>query len=221
MESLGTFLLFIPVLLLSVVVHEYAHARVAVAQGDSTPIMLGRLTLNPLAHIDLVGSVIVPLVLWFSHTGFLFGWAKPVKVNPRNFRDYRRGDILVSLAGVTANFLLAGACLLVVVVATHGARAIGGPVAETLALVGRMARFGVLFNILLGVFNLFPVPPLDGSHVLYHLLPPALGARYREMGRYGFVLLLAVFFVPGLLAVVLFPVRVLDGLAEDLIRLLA
>ena len=91
MASYDALLLFVPVLLLSVVAHEYAHARAAVSQGDPTPLMLGRLTLNPLPHIDPVGTVLVPLLLFFSQAGFIIGWAKPVPVNPRNFRDYRRG----------------------------------------------------------------------------------------------------------------------------------
>ncbi|MFQ5678278.1 MAG: site-2 protease family protein [Gemmatimonadota bacterium] len=220
MDSIGTLVLYLPVLLLSVVLHEYAHARVALAQGDQTPLMLGRVTMNPLAHLDPVGSLLVPLLLWVSQAGFLFGWARPVKVNSRNFRNYRRGDILVSLAGVAANFLLAFVCLGVVVLATYLSRGLPAGAAEGMGALGRMARFGVLFNILLGVFNLIPIPPLDGSHVLYHLLSPSLGARYRQMGQYGIFVLIAVFFVPGLLSVLLSPVWLLDGLAERLIRLL-
>lgn len=210
-------LLLLPVLLVSVVAHEYAHARVAVWQGDPTPAEAGRVTLNPIAHLDLVGSFLVPAFLWLSSTGFLFGWAKPVPVVPRNFRDYRKGDILVSLAGVTANFLLAAVFVLATMVVLWlepaGDAGIAGH-AE------RLARFGIWINLLLGVFNLVPVPPLDGSHVLYHLLPPDLGARYRETGKYGMLLLVALFFVPGALGVVLWPVDALAGLAYDLIALL-
>lgn len=221
MDSLTTLFLLLPVLLLSVVAHEYAHARVAVWQGDPTPAMLGRVTMNPLVHVDLVGSLLVPAALWLTNAGFLFGWARPVKVNPRNYRSFRRGDILVSAAGVAANFLLAIACLLLVVALAHASRAVGGEAAEAVSTLRRMARFGVLINILLGVFNLIPIPPLDGSHLLYHALPPSLGARYRSLGQYSIVLLLLVLFVPGVLGVLLFPVRLLDGLAESLIRLLA
>lgn len=220
MDSLGSLVLYLPILLLSVVAHEYAHARVAVAQGDQTPLMLGRVTMNPLAHLDPMGSLLVPLLLWVSHAGFLFGWAKPVKVNSRNFRNYRRGDILVSLAGVAANFVLVAVCFCVVIASVYFSRILGGSLGDGFNALGQMARFGVLFNILLGVFNLIPIPPLDGSHVLYHLLPPAAGATYRRLGQYGVVLLMAVFFVPGLLSVALFPVQWLDGLAEALIRLL-
>lgn len=215
MASYDALLLFVPVLLISVVAHEYAHARVAVAQGDPTPLMLGRLTLNPLPHIDPVGTVLVPLLLFFSQAGFIIGWAKPVPVNTRNFRDYRRGDILVSIAGVTANFLLA----LVFFLAALGLSA-AGVEASAPGLAGglrRMSEFGLFLNLLLGIFNLIPIPPLDGSHLLYHLLPPALGARYREVGRYGIVLLFLVILVPGLLGTVLFPVRFLMEIARGVI----
>lgn len=217
MDSIKTLVLYLPVLLLSVVAHEYAHARVAVAQGDDTPLLQGRVTLKPWAHLDPMGSLLVPVLLWMSQAGFLFGWAKPVQVNPQNFRNYRRGDIFVSLAGVAANFLLVATCLVVVVASVHLSRSLDGNLADGLGVLGQMARFGVLFNILLGVFNLIPIPPLDGSHVLYHLLPPELGSRYRRVGRYGVVLLIAVFFVPVLLSWALYPVWVLDGLAESII----
>ncbi|MGH7539611.1 MAG: site-2 protease family protein [Gemmatimonadota bacterium] len=213
-------LLFLPVLLLSVVVHEYAHARVAVWQGDPTPAQLGRVTLNPIPHLDLFGSLLIPTFLWLSSAGFVFGWAKPVPVVPRNFRDYRRGDILVSLAGVTANFLLAVALVALTVALVHVGRAAGSGPAGIVGGVERMLRFGIWFNVLLGVFNLIPIPPLDGSHVLYHLLPARLGARYREAGRYGMLFLLALFFLPGLLGVLLWPVEALTGLGNDVISLL-
>jgi Zn-dependent protease len=215
MASYDALLLFVPVLLLSVVAHEYAHARVAVSQGDPTPLMLGRLTLNPLPHIDPVGTVLVPLLLFFSQAGFIIGWAKPVPVNTRNFRDYRRGDVLVSIAGVTANFLLA----LVFFLAALGLSA-AGVESSAPGLAGglrRMSEFGLFLNLLLGIFNLIPIPPLDGSHLLYHLLPPALGARYREVGRYGIVLLFLVILVPGLLGTLLLPVRFLMEIARGLI----
>ena len=215
MASYDALLLFVPVLMLSVVAHEYAHARVAVSQGDPTPLMLGRLTMNPLPHIDPVGTVLVPLLLFFSQAGFIIGWAKPVPVNTRNFRDYRRGDVLVSIAGVTANFLLA----LVFFLAALGLSAAGVEVSAP-GLAGglrRMSEFGLFLNLLLGIFNLIPIPPLDGSHLLYHLLPPALGARYREVGRYGMVLLFLVILVPGLLGTLLYPVRFLMEIARGVI----
>lgn len=221
MGRFGGLLLYLPVLLFSVALHEYAHARVAVWQGDPTPARQGRVTLNPLRHLDPFGSLVVPVLLFFSQAGFLFGWARPVQVEPANYRVYRRGDILVSAAGVVANLVFAAFWLLVVVAAVHLLRGLEGSVVGVVAGLAEMARFGVALNLLLAVFNLFPVPPLDGSHLLYHALPPKLGTRYQEVGKYGILLLLAAFFVPGLLGALLYPVRVLDGWAETLIRALA
>jgi Zn-dependent protease len=192
------FLLLLPVLLFSVVAHEYAHAWTAYRQGDPTAYMLGRLTLNPVPHIDPFMSVLVPVGLWvLSHGTFTFGAARPVPINPRNFRNYRRGDLIVSSAGIVANLLLAGACA-VLFVATGVAGSALGPGTGMLGLLQRMMITGIWLNFLLAFFNLVPLPPLDGSHLFYHLLPPALGARYRAMGRYGFLLLFATFMIPGL-----------------------
>jgi Zn-dependent protease len=198
-------MLFLPVLIVSIVVHEYAHGWVALRQGDDTASMQGRLTLNPVPHLDVLGSLIVPLLLWVSQAGFLFGWAKPVPVNPRKFREYRRGDILVSLAGIVANLVLAALSIVLVIVLVHLARVLPGS-GELLIVVRQMAEYGLWINLILAFFNLIPIPPLDGSHVLYHLLPPRLGARYREVGRYGVLVLFAVmFFVPGIFRLLLAP----------------
>jgi len=213
------FLIALPVLLLSVVVHEYAHAWVALKQGDPTAAMLGRVTLNPLPHIDPFGSVLFPLFLALTKAGIIFGWARPVPVNPRNYRNYRRGDILVSLAGIAANLCLAVAFTVVVVLLVHLGRWIPALEPSVTVLI-QMARFGVLINLVLAFFNLLPIPPLDGSHVVYHLLPPRLGVRYRELSRYGILILLAILlFAPSVLVVVSWPVRALQELSEAFIRL--
>jgi Zn-dependent protease len=210
-------LLYLPVLLLSVVAHEFAHAWVALRQGDDTAYKLGRVTLNPLPHIDLVGSVLFPMLLWMTQAGFLFGWARPVPVDPRKYRSYRRGDILVSLAGISANLLLALAFTIATVLLIWLGRHIPA-LAASAALMTRMSGYGVEINLLLAFFNLIPIPPLDGSHVVYHLLPPRLGARYREMGRYGMLVLLAIlFFAPGILSFFLWPVSELQRLARAFI----
>jgi len=191
-----TLLIALPVLIFSVVVHEFAHGWVALREGDQTALMLGRLTLNPIPHIDPIGSILVPGILAMMPGGLLFGWAKPVPVNSRNFRNYKRSDILVSLAGVAANFLLAILCVFLLAGVTWMMRTMPGTAgaAETVA---QMLVYGIQINIILIIFNLLPIPPLDGSHVMYHLLPPHLAVRYRELGRYGFFILFGLLFLTG------------------------
>jgi Zn-dependent protease len=197
---LSDFILSLPVLLFSLVAHEYAHARTALWQGDDTGLALGRVTLNPLPHIDPWMTVLLPALLWFTTSGnFLFGGAKPVPVSPRKYRHYVRGDLIVSSAGVVTNFFLAFGCALLFV----GLGALGGVMpgmGDGLAILQRMMLRGIWLNMLLCVFNLIPIPPLDGSHLLYHALPPTVGARYRSIGQFGFIPLfvLMVFFSPVL-----------------------
>lgn len=202
-------------LLFSVVAHEYAHARVAVAQGDPTPAMLGRLTLNPLPHIDPIGSVLVPLLLVVLNAGFLFGWARPVPTVPRNYRNFRRGDILVSGAGVATNFALAAA--FTVLAGILGA--IGNPTGAPSGLLEGlrlMAGYGIFINLILGIFNVLPIPPLDGSHLFYHLLPARWGARYRAWGgQYGLLLVALVIMIPGVGRLLLAPAFWLFDLAAQ------
>lgn len=189
-------LIILPVLILSVVVHEVAHGWVALKQGDQTALMLGRLTFNPIPHLDPVGSFLVPAILALLPGGVVFGWAKPVPVNPRNFRDYRKGDILVSLAGVAANFLIAIASAIILALVLWLSVAAPG-LAPTWQIVRAMAEYGILINLVLIFFNLVPIPPLDGSHVVYHLLPPRLALQYRDLGRYGMILVFGFLFLGG------------------------
>ena len=214
-------LLLIPVLLFSIIVHEVAHAWVALREGDDTAYLLGRITLNPLPHIDLVGSVLVPLGLYFMNAGFLFGWAKPVPVNPRKYHNYRQGDIRVSLAGIAANLILAVGFTLLAAMLVKIGQLSGGTLAGPMDVAVRVAELGILINLVLAFFNLVPIPPLDGSHVLYHLLPPRLGVAYRRLGRFGMLILVAVFFLlPGpFFSIVLAPVRFFMGVAQDFIDL--
>jgi Zn-dependent protease len=193
MEQLLTVL---PVLIFSIVLHEVAHGWVARREGDQTAAALGRLTLNPIPHLDPIGSFLVPAVMTLIPGGFIFGWAKPVPVNPRNFRNYKRGDILVSLAGVAVNFLLAIGFAIIYAGTIWGTRLFPDGYA-TWQVLREMAGFGIQINFVLMLFNLLPIPPLDGSHVMYHLLPPQLGMRYRELGRYGMLLVFAFLFLRG------------------------
>jgi Zn-dependent protease len=193
----------LPVLLFSVIVHECAHGYVAEWWGDPTARMLGRLTLNPLPHIDLFGSILVPGLLLMSGSGVLFGWAKPVPVTPENFRDRRMGDITVSLAGPASNVLLALALagVLAVAAAISGAETVPPPV---LAL----CYYGIMLNLVLAVFNLLPIPPLDGSHVVANLLPRPAAYAYQSMGQFGLLLVFLLLFIPGLMGTIFLPARI-------------
>jgi Zn-dependent protease len=207
------FLIVLPVLLMSVVVHEVAHALVAKWEGDETAYRLGRVTLNPIPHLDLMGSLIVPLLLFFLPGDFIFGWAKPVPVNPRNYRDYKWGDIRVSMAGIVSNLILAVLFTLFLAL-LQGIGSNLGSFGGVISVLSQAAFYGLYINLILAVFNLIPIPPLDGSHVLYHLLPAGLRARYREFGRYGIaVIMLLVFVVPDGFGMVLWPVTFLVDLA--------
>ncbi len=218
MERIERVLIFLPVLLISIVLHEVAHGWVALKQGDETALRAGRLTLNPVPHIDPIGSLLIPLALLLMPGGMLFGWARPVPVNPRNYREYRKGDILVSLAGITANLLLAAAFMgLMVLALLVGRRVAALSGMATVAL--HMGTLGVLLNLILAFFNLIPLPPLDGSHVLFHLLPASLRAGYHQLGRYGLgILMLAVFLVPGVFSVLLWPAYALSDAAFSLVQ---
>ena len=206
--QLGEFILALPMLIFAMVAHEYAHGAAALSQGDDTAWMLGRLTLNPVPHIDPWMSLLLPGLLFWSTGGkFVLGGAKPVPVNPRKYRHYRRGDLIVSLAGVVTNFGLALVAALLF--ALVGLLAPALPAAEgVLDTAQRMLTWGIWLNVLLCFFNLIPIPPLDGSHVAYHLLPARLAVPYRSLNRFGLLPLLAVvFFFPQVLAVLLTPAR--------------
>jgi Zn-dependent protease len=173
------------------VAHEYAHGWVALRHGDPTAYQLGRLTWNPAKHIDPFLTVILPALMWFMTSGgLIFGGAKPVPVNPRNYRHYKRGDIAVSLAGIVTNLILAVVlAVLIVAIGLIGRSAPG--LADSASLVQRMLALGVWINIILAGFNLLPIPPLDGSHVAKYMLPPAWALQYERLGRYGLLLLIA------------------------------
>jgi Zn-dependent protease len=198
------------VLLFSMVAHEYAHAEAAYRQGDDTAFMLGRLTMNPLKHIDPFMTVLLPILLWvMSHGQWTFGAAKPVPVNPRKYRRYVRGDVIVSLAGIVTNLVLFVVCT--AAFALFGVLGKNVPAAaDTFGILQQMARFGMLINLILAFFNLIPLPPLDGSHVLYQMLPPGAGLRYRQVARFGLLPIMALtFFLPGVLQVLLWPALML------------
>lgn len=178
----------VPILLFSVIIHEIAHGWMALRLGDPTARDLGRLTLNPLPHIDLVGSVIVPLVSLATAGSVFIAWAKPVPINPANFSNVRRDDILVSVVGPLSNIAIALACTIIVGVLDRFAPALSAPehwTGELGAFMRNMLAVGINLNIVLALFNLIPLPPLDGSHVVASLLPADLGRRYRRIGFAG------------------------------------
>lgn len=210
------FLLVAPILLFSMVAHEYAHGYAAKRQGDDTADRLGRLTWNPIVHIDLFMTILLPLMTWFGG-GFIFGGAKPVPVDPSKYRDLRRGDIIVSLAGVASNMVLA--VLLTAIIVPLGLLGRAVPVLqESCAILQQTFILGVFFNLLLALFNLIPIPPLDGSHVLKYLLPPSWAIRYQQIGRYGLLIfiVLLTFGRPVLLAW-LQPVYAMARFAQQLV----
>jgi Zn-dependent protease len=186
MEQIQDLLLYMPALLLALCCHEFAHAWVAVRQGDDTPLRDGRVTLDPRAHVDPIGTVLFPIIGFLSGAPLL-GWAKPVMTDPRKYRSYVSGDIKVSLAGVTANLILA--ILFGVASAFLLPHYDQYSMEGTLNVLAHVAIQAVLVNVGLLFFNLIPVPPLDGSHVLAHFLPASLAVQYRELQRYGFILL--------------------------------
>jgi len=167
-------------LVIAIVFHEVAHGRVARRLGDPTAQERGRLSFNPIKHVDPFGTVILPLILAVSHAGAIFGWAKPVPVNYARLRNPRRDMILVALAGPGMNLLLAFAGALILTATLSLSGGVENGVARFIAL---NALNFVYINIFLGIFNLLPIPPFDGGHVVEGLLPPALGVQFRKIGR--------------------------------------
>lgn len=186
--------LSIIVLLFSVIVHEVMHGLVALKFGDRTAQNAGRLTLNPLPHIDLFGTILMPLISMLSHTGIIFGWAKPVPVNPLNFSNLRKGELMVSAAGILANFGLAISAAIIY-------RILEALPQNFPSVLGDILTFTVLINLVLGIFNLLPIPPLDGSKILLSQLPYNLAKEYQKIEQYGFLILLMLL-VSGMLGFV-------------------
>jgi Zn-dependent protease len=186
MDSINIFAIVI--LILSVIIHEISHGYAALALGDPTAKYEGRLTLNPIPHLDLYGSFIVPLLLIISHTGVVIGWAKPVPFNPYNLRNQRWGEAIVAVAGPLSNISLAVIFGLVIRFAA----------AQSLLNQSflNLAGYVILINITLAIFNLVPIPPLDGSKILFAFLPYKWQSLRASLERYGLILVLIfVFFL--------------------------
>jgi Zn-dependent protease len=183
-------LIIIAILLFSVMIHECAHGMVALWFGDDTAKSRGRLSLNIIKHIDPVGTVVVPLILLVFYlaagSGIIFGWAKPVPVTVAKLRNPARDYTLVSIAGPLSNIILAfafGSMLPASMAVLYGH-------SELLSVASFVCIFGVRVNVILAMFNLIPIPPLDGSHILMYLLPHQLSAQYRRLSRYGIILII-------------------------------
>ena len=192
MPDLQTLLIWIIPILFAITLHEAAHGWVAGKFGDHTARMMGRVTLNPVKHIDPVGTILVPAVLLIMSTGFIFGWAKPVPINFNALRSPKSGMIWVALAGPGANLIMAIGWLLVFFLATI----------MNIPILQRMADAGILINILLAVFNLLPIPPLDGSRVISALLPNPLAYKYNQLEQYGLFILIGLMYFGGFTKIV-------------------
>jgi Zn-dependent protease len=188
------------VLLFSLSLHEAAHGWMANRLGDPTARMLGRVTLNPIKHIDLFGTIIFPAIMLFINPGFLFGWAKPTPVTPRNFKNITRDDILTTVAGPVSNILAAVVATLVLLVISRTSSA-GANIVHFVAATGSLSvltasgslliplvglfYLAMMLNLILAAFNLLPIPPLDGSHVIRHFLPYKALRIYDSLGIIG------------------------------------
>ena len=187
-EKLIIFLIFMPLFLLSLAIHEFAHAFTANKFGDDTAKRQGRLTLNPFKHIDLIGSVILPILSFFS--GFaLIGWAKPVPVDRRNLKDPLMHDAVISAAGPFSNLMLAFVFMIILNLAANIQALHTDMVISVIGL-------GVYFNVFLFAFNLLPIPPLDGSHILFDIFPNKITAKLLNLGIYGTILLFLFIYSP-------------------------
>lgn len=202
MDFLSKLLIFAPPLLVAVVLHEVAHGYAALKLGDPTARNLGRLSLNPIKHIDLFMTILLPGMLILSNSPIIFGGAKPVPVDPRYFKEPRKGMAIVAVAGPITNFILATLCYLLY-------RAILGSEIMTadsivLGLIIQWLLLGVVTNMVLGIFNLFPVPPLDGGRILVGLLPLEPARQLARLERFG-LLILVFFLLTGTIDKVLQP----------------
>ena len=200
---------YVVILIMSVVVHEFAHGYTAYLLGDNTARIQGRLTLNPLKHLDIFGSVLLPLLLVISKAGFVIGWARPVPYNPNNLRNGRNGNIMVSVAGILANLFIAILFGLMIRFATQ----LGLPPYTSLPIhpFYKITSIIVLTNLVLALFNIIPIPPLDGSRVIVALLPSRFQQVERFLDSYGFVILIAVMLILNIFGIDILstPVRVL------------
>jgi Zn-dependent protease len=192
----------------AITVHEVAHGWVAKKYGDNTASRLGRLTLNPIKHVDLLGTVIVPGLLLMTGTGFIFGWAKPVPVDPTNFKRPLQDMAVVALAGPVSNLIMAFIWALIIrlgIFIGTNAEAISLPLIYT-------GVAGISINLVLAMINLLPIPPLDGSRILTGILPNYWAWQYNRLERYGFILLLVLLYTKILNVILEYPLFIAQKL---------
>lgn len=204
LDFLKQLLIWAPGLIMGVVIHEYAHGFIAFRNGDSTAKNMGRLTLNPIAHIDLFGSILLPLLLILINSGIIFGYAKPVPINPGYFRNYRKGLRYTSLAGPVANLIFAfavgllyGLFYYILFRITNGQMMPDSLGFKTFEIINQIFQGAIYINIFLAIFNFIPIPPLDGSKIVASFLPDEAMFRYLSFGRYGFIFIFLFLFLGG------------------------
>lgn len=185
-------IILLPILLFSVIIHEIAHGWVALKCGDPTARDAGRLTLNPLPHIDPFMSILLPLFFILRGSGFIIGGAKPVPVNPYLFRRGEKDNVLVSFAGPASNILLALIAFVISLIVVLFLKITGAPV---LIAVLQFLNIIIFLNLILANFNLLPIPPLDGSHILAYFLKGEAKYTYLRLSRYGFMILIGIIFL--------------------------
>ena len=198
-NTIRDIIIAIPGFLVAITVHEFAHGYIAYRLGDPTAKLAGRLTLNPISHLDLVGSLVLVVTQ-------MIGWAKPVPVDPRYLRDPRRDMLWISLAGPAANIIAATALALILHPLFFAfPESSMGPMTEKFVVpILKMIGAGVVINVGLGIFNLVPVPPLDGSKILAGMLPRDLAYKYEQLEPYGFIILLVLIFT-GIVRYIVYP----------------
>jgi Zn-dependent protease len=195
MIDIQTLLIWVIPVLFAITVHETAHGWVASKLGDHTARMMGRLTLNPIKHIDPVGTILVPALLYLSSAGFIFGWAKPVPINFSALRSPKRDMLWVALAGPGVNLLMAIGWLIIVAIANT----------LNIPFLVLMGGAGIFVNLLLAIFNLLPIPPLDGGRVISSLLPGKLSYQYDQLEPYGLFILVGLLFL-GVFQNIIWPI---------------
>ncbi len=186
------FLFFIPIFLISITIHEFSHAFFAYKMGDSTAKNIGRLSLNPLKHIDLIGTVLIPIAA-FSSGIALIGWAKPVPVNPDNFYNKRLGDAIVSFVGPFSNFLFALFLLIMILILPE---VILFETPQKVISLSLILKYGIYINLFLFLFNLLPIPPLDGMHIVHSIFNSRFTERLMYYGYLGPIILLIFIYSP-------------------------